>query len=398
MNRLKRYLSMPFGAGVAGGLVVGFLGLLAIATGLVDTESEPPAPAAIASTPPLSEPVADGGALSAGQIFEAAGPAVAFIEAARSGGTGEASPFGEPGGGGVASGSGFLVDDDGTIITNAHVVEGSDEVKVQLGEDGEPLDAELVGADSSTDVAVLRVDAGKVEATPLEFGRSENATVGDAVVAIGNPFGLARTVTTGIVSGLHREITAPDGFTISEAIQTDAAINPGNSGGPLLDSAGRVIGITSQIATAGGGGNVGVGFAVPISTASNVADQILDDGSAEHAYIGISGVDVTPALAEAAGIDGTSGALIQDVTASSPADQAGLEAGEETVTVEDQEILIGGDVITAVDGEAIEGMNQVAGAVSAKAPGDQLQLEVSRDGESRTVELTLAERPDQSGS
>jgi S1-C subfamily serine protease len=269
---------------------------------------------------------------------------------------------------------------------------------VQLGEDGERLDAELVGADSSTDVAVLRVDAGKVEATPLEFGRSENATVGDAVVAIGNPFGLARTVTTGIVSGLHREITAPDGFTISEAIQTDAAINPGNSGGPLLDSAGRVIGITSQIATAGGGGNVGVGFAVPISTASNVADQILDDGSAEHAYIGISGVDVTPALAEAAGIDGTSGALIQDVTASSPADQAGLEAGEETVTVEDQEILIGGDVITALDGEAVEGMSQVAGAVSAKAPGDRLQLEVSRDGESRTVELTLAERPEASGS
>ena len=400
MNKLKRYLSMPFGAGIAGGLVVGVMGLVAIATGLIDTADDSPAPAALASATPLSEPVADGDALSAGEIFKRDGPAVAFIEAAQSGATDQTSPFGDPsGGGGVATGSGFLVDDNGTILTNAHVVEGSSEVTVRLGEDGDRLDAEVVGSDSSTDVAVLRVDASRVTASPLEFGNSDKAVVGDAVVAIGNPFGLDRTVTTGIVSGLQREISAPDGFTISNVIQTDAAINPGNSGGPLIDSAGRVIGINSQIATAGGGGgNVGVGFAVPISTAASVAEQINDDGTAEHAFIGISGADLTPSVAEAAGISGTTGALVQDVTDSSPADEAGLEAGEETVSVEGQEVLIGGDVIVAVDGEAIDGMDQVAGAVNAKAPGDSVELEVTRDGETRTVELVLAERPDQSGS
>ncbi|MGB3099914.1 MAG: PDZ domain-containing protein, partial [Solirubrobacterales bacterium] len=209
---------------------------------------------------------------------------------------------------------------------------------------------------------------------------------------------LDRTVTTGIVSGLQREISAPDGFTISDVIQTDAAINPGNSGGPLISSAGEVLGINSQIATAGGGGSVGVGFAVPINTGQSVADQILDDGRADHAFIGISGADLTPQIADVLNLDLNEGALVQDVTPGSPADDAGLKVGDATMSVDGNEIRVGGDVITAVDGEPVTGMDDVVAAVNRKVPGDKLTLEISRGGEPKTVELTLADRPAKPGS
>jgi S1-C subfamily serine protease len=388
---------MPLGAGVAGGLVVGLLGWLAIAAGWIEADRSPSPPAVAAAATP-AEPVADGEALTAGQIFEKVGPAVAFIEAEQDGSAAE-TPFGPaPGNGGVASGSGFLIDNEGTVLTNAHVVDGSRAVTVKLGEDGETLDAEVVGADASTDVAVLRVDAGKVQAAPLRLSDSDRARVGDPVVAIGNPFGLDRTVTTGIVSALQREISAPNGFTISDVLQTDAAINPGNSGGPLLDSSGRVVGINSQIATAGGEGNVGVGFAVPVNTAKTVADQILDDGQADHAFIGVSGGDLTPQVADVLNLEIDEGALIQDVTPDSPADDAGLKAGEATMSVDGGEVRVGGDVIVAADGEKVSGMDDVIAAVSGKQPGDRLELEVFRDGDTRTVSVELADRPGQSGS
>lgn len=398
MSRIKRFFSMPFGAGITGGLVVGLVGWLAIAAGWIESDPETVATTASATSIPASEPAAVGDALTAGEIYEKAGPAVAFVAAEQSGST-SGSPLGPvPGNGGTATGSGFLIDDAGTILTNAHVVDGSEAVTVKLGEDGETLDAEVVGADDSTDVAVLRVDPDKVQAAPLRIGDSDAATVGDAVVAIGNPFGLDRTVTTGIVSGLQREISAPDGFTISDVIQTDAAINPGNSGGPLISSVGEVLGINSQIATAGGGGSVGVGFAVPINTAQRVADQILDDGRADHAFIGISGADLTPQIADVLNLDLSEGALIQDVTPGSPADDAGLKVGDATMSVDGNEIRVGGDVITAVDGEPVTGMDDVVAAVNRKVPGDKLTLEISRGGEPKTVELTLADRPAKPGS
>ncbi len=398
MSRIKRFFSMPFGAGITGGLVVGLVGWLAIAAGWIESDPETVATTASATSIPASEPAAAGDALTAGEIYEKAGPAVAFVAAEQSGST-SGSPLGPvPGNGGTATGSGFLIDDAGTILTNAHVVDGSEAVTVKLGEDGETLDAQVVGADDSTDVAVLRVDPDKVQAAPLRIGDSDAATVGDAVVAIGNPFGLDRTVTTGIVSGLQREISAPDGFTISDVIQTDAAINPGNSGGPLISSAGEVLGINSQIATAGGGGSVGVGFAVPINTAQSVADQILDDGQADHAFIGISGADLTPQIADVLNLDLSEGALIQDVTPGSPADDAGLKVGDATMSVDGNEIRVGGDVITAVDGEPVTGMDDVVAAVNRKVPGDKLTLEISRGGEPKTVELTLADRPAKPGS
>ena len=398
MSRIKRFFSMPFGAGITGGLVVGLVGWLAIAAGWIESDPETVATTASATSIPASEPAAAGDALTAGEIYEKAGPAVAFVAAEQSGST-SGSPLGPvPGNGGTATGSGFLIDDAGTILTNAHVVDGSESVTVKLGEDGETLDAEVVGADDSTDVAVLRVDPDKVQAAPLRIGDSDSATVGDAVVAIGNPFGLDRTVTTGIVSGLQREISAPDGFTISDVIQTDAAINPGNSGGPLISSAGEVLGINSQIATAGGGGSVGVGFAVPINAVQSVADQILDDGQADHAFIGISGADLTPQIADVLNLDLSEGALVQDVTPGSPADDAGLKVGDATMSVDGNEIRVGGDVITAVDGEPVTGMDDVVAAVNRKVPGDKLTLEISRGGEPKTVELTLADRPAKPGS
>ena len=222
-----------------------------------------------------------------------------------------------------------MIDNDGHILTNAHVVAGSSDVNVRVGgEDGQTFDAKVVGADPSTDVAVLQVDSGADELQPLTLGSSSGAKVGDPVVAIGNPFGLDRTATAGIVSAVQRQINAPNGFTISNAIQTDAPINPGNSGGPLIDAAGRVIGINSQIASGGQGeGNVGIGFAVPIDTASEIAQQLINNGEVQHAFLGISGTDITPQIADVLNLDADSGALVQSVVSGSPADKAGYHGG-----------------------------------------------------------------------
>ena len=410
---LRNVLAKPLVAGIAGGLVVAILGLLAIRAGWLDVDEG--SAAAGAGLPPLSsaseidgrnsdsvpetEPAADG-PLTAGAIYERAADSVAFIEAerkARSASPG-LSPFGPmPQEGGAASGSGFLMDDEGRVITNAHVVEGSDAVTVQLGEDGEPLEAKVVGLDTSTDIAVLEVDPAAVDVEPLPLGDSREIAVGDPVVAIGNPFGLDRTVTTGIVSALQRQIGAPDGFTISDVIQTDAAINPGNSGGPLFNAAGEVIGVNSQIATAGGEGNVGIGFAVPVNTARTVAQQILDDGTAEHAFIGIKGADLTPEIADALNLEAESGALIQEVVPRGPADEAGLEAGSTVVAVDGVEVAADGDLIVAADGEEVTGMEDLIAVVNAKQPGDEVEFEVWRDGETRTVTVELGERPTEGG-
>jgi S1-C subfamily serine protease len=216
--------------------------------------------------------------------------------------------------------------------------------------------------------------------------------VGDPVAAIGNPFGLDRTVTAGIVSALQRQISAPNGFTISDVIQTDAPINPGNSGGPLLDSSGEVVGVNSQIES-NGSGNVGIGFAVPMDTVREIAQQLIESGEVRHAFLGISGTDLDPEVAEVLNLDAEDGALVQAVTPDSPAAEAGIEAGDATVTVDGRQVRAGGDLIVAVDGKAITGMDDVIAAVDDRKPGDEIELTLLRGGDERTETVELAERP-----
>jgi S1-C subfamily serine protease len=394
MERLKRHARTPFASALLGGLVVAVVGLVAIAAGLVKADDDSPT---IAATP-LTEPASDTGGgkgHTVNQIYEASAPGVAHIEAAVEPKEPEAfSPFGpQQGQGGTATGSGFVIDDEGHLLTNAHVVAGAEEVKVTLTEDGDTFDAKVVGRDPSTDVALLDVDAPSDQLTPLPLGDSDDVQVGDAAVAIGNPFGLDRTATAGIVSAVQRSISAPNGFTISDAIQTDAPINPGNSGGPLFDAAGRVIGINSQIESPNGGGNVGIGFAVPINTAQTVAEQLLDGGEVEHAFLGISGGDVTPEIADVLNLSVDHGAIVQDVVPDGPADDAGVEPGDTDVTIAGQQLRAGGDVITEVDGEEVTGMDDVIAAVNAKQPGDEVELTLVRKGDERTVSVELGDRP-----
>ncbi|MGI8594911.1 MAG: S1C family serine protease [Solirubrobacteraceae bacterium] len=293
---------------------------------------------------------------------------------------------------GEATGSGFVVDDDGTILTNAHVIEGAAKVTVQF-EDGKSSDAKVIGKDNSTDLAVLKVDPKDAELRPLRLGDSTDVQVGDPTIAIGNPFGLDRTLTTGVVSALQRRITAPDGFQIEKVIQTDAAINPGNSGGPLLDATGRVIGINSQIATGGAGeGSIGIGFAVPIDTAKKIVPQLKRNGRVERAYLGITGATIERSLASLAPLP-KKGVLVQEVTPGGPAAKAGLRGGVSQVEVGARPLLLGGDVVTKVDGKPVATMDEVAGAVSSKDPGEELTITIVRDGEERALKVMLGMRP-----
>ena len=391
----KRVVRTPFGSALLGGLVVGLLGWIAIAAGWIDSGDDGGTSLA---APPLTRPAADRDQSKqslVNQIYQQDSPGVAFIQAdQQQSQPSPLNPFPQPRGG-TASGSGFVIDDQGHILTNAHVVDGAQRIEVKLGENAEPVEAKLVGKDPSTDVAVLQVDPDQVDLHPVSLGSSSDVQVGDPVVAIGNPFGLERTVTTGIVSALQRQIEAPNGFTISDVIQTDASINPGNSGGPLLDENGRVIGITSQIATAGGEGSVGVGFVVPIDTARDVANQIIDNGEVQHAFLGISGADITPDVADALNLPVDEGALVQKVVPDSPADKASIEGGKTEVTVGGQQLLAGGDVITQVDGQTVSGMDDVIAAVNAKQAGDDVTLQVNRDGQSQDITVTLGDRPAQ---
>jgi S1-C subfamily serine protease len=296
---------------------------------------------------------------------------------------------------GESTGSGFVVDKSGTILTNAHVIEGASKVTVQF-EDRKLVDARVMGKDSSTDLAVLRVDPDGLDLQPLQLGRSKSVQVGDPTIAIGNPFGLDRTLTTGVVSALQRRITAPSGFEIKDVIQTDAAINPGNSGGPLLDAAGRVIGINSQIATGGGGGqgNIGIGFAIPIDTAKQVIPQLKSQGRVDRAYLGVTGATIDSTL-KPFNLASDKGVLVQDVTAGGPAAKAGIRGGRTRITVSgnSQPVALGGDIIVSIEGRPVMTMDDVAEAVAAKKPGDSMSLQIIRDGKQQTVTVTLGTRP-----
>jgi putative serine protease PepD len=400
MSRVKRIASTSIGAAVIGGLVVALLGWIAIAAGWVhSSDSDGTSTIAALSTTPAPEPTSQssGKGLTVNQIYQQDAPGVAFIQAqTKPQPASPLNPFGG-GGGGTATGSGFVIDTQGHVLTNAHVVEGATSIQVTLGrsDSSQPVSAQVVGKDPSTDVALLKVDAPAGELHPLQLGNSGDAHVGDPVVAIGNPFGLDRTVTSGIVSALQRQIKAPNGFTIDNVIQTDAAINPGNSGGPLLDAQGQVIGINSQIESPNGGGNVGIGFAIPVNTVRSVVQQLLQNGTVQHAYLGISGTDLTPQIANALNLPVQSGALVQAVTPGGPADKAGIKGGDPntTVTVDGARIHAGGDVITAIDGDPVHSMTDVIDRINTLKPGDTAQLAVVSGSQTHTVSVTLGDRP-----
>jgi S1-C subfamily serine protease len=376
-------------SGVLGGLIVLVIGAVLIATDVIDTRDTK----TIVSETPATQPAATStgtSGRSVRDIYKQEGRGVVFIQ---SDGvtTDSGSPFGAPQQG-TATGSGFVVDSDGTIVTNAHVVEGADSVQVRFDENGEFVPAEVKGVDTDTDLAVLKVDPSDVsgDLTPVPLGDSSKTQVGDSVIAIGNPFGYSRTVTTGIVSGLQREIQAPNGFTIPDVIQTDASINPGNSGGPLLDANGRVIGINSQIATGGGQGSVGIGFAVPVNTAKRLLPDLKAGEKIERAYLGVQMQDVTAQLAEDLNLAADKGALVVEVTKDSPADKAGLRGGR---TQTSQGVPAGGDLIVEVDGKAVSDSSEVASAISQKRPGDETEITYYRGDSKKTVTVELAKRP-----
>jgi S1-C subfamily serine protease len=377
MNR--GFLSSPFGSALMGGLVVAAVGLIAIQAGLIDDGDDGSTGSGTVLATPASDDGGGGKGLSVNAIYDRYSDGVVYIQATQSAG--------------AATGTGFVIDDEGHILTNAHVVEGSDDIEVEIGDEGESRSAELVGMDPSSDVALLDVEEDD-DLTSLEMGDSGAVDIGDPVVAIGNPFGLDRTVTAGIVSAKARQIQAPNGFSISDVLQTDAAVNPGNSGGPLLDGNGRVIGINSQIASRGGG-NEGVAFAVPIETAQEVADQLLANGEVKRAYLGISGGDITEQAAEALELPTDHGVLISQAYEGGPADEAGLQGATGERTVEGQTLPTGGDVITELDGEPVEGMEQIISEVNTRQPGEDLTLTVVRDGKEREVTVTLGDRPEE---
>jgi S1-C subfamily serine protease len=380
----KQKRSHPFRSALLGGAVVAVFGLLALMSGLVSTGGGTTTTrevVASGTTPAAAVTSNDEGGNTVSQIYKADANGVAFIE----------SKMAE----GVASGSGVVLDDEGHVLTNNHVVEGGEEIQVSFESEGRMYPAEVVGTEPNSDLALLKVKAPAAKLHPLALGDSSKMEVGDPVVAIGNPFDLQRTVTSGIVSALQREIQAPDGVTINNVIQTDAAINPGNSGGPLINGNGEVIGINSQIYTGGEGsnGNVGIGFAIPINTAKEEIAKLESGTADEHGFLGISGATITPELAGAFNLPVKEGVLVQQVEEGGPAAAAGIQGATTAAEVEGQEIGLGGDIITAIDGEKIASTEDLVKTISDAHAGETVEVTVIHGGKTATVSVTLAERP-----
>jgi S1-C subfamily serine protease len=325
-------------------------------------------------------------------IYDRDAPGVAYITAQIVQRTASPFNFGLPQEQrGTSTGSGFVIDKDGTIATNAHVVDGATKVSVRFG-DGAAHAAKILGVDKSTDLALLKIDPKGVDLHPLPLGSSHGIQVGDPTVAIGNPFGLDRTLTTGVVSALQRHIRAPNGFTIDNVIQTDAAINPGNSGGPLIDATGKVIGINSQIETgSSGNGNVGIGFAIPIDTVKQKIETLKTKGTIKYAYLGVSTQTIDSSFAGLLPVK--NGALVQTVTAGSPAAKAGMQGGDITAQVGGTPVALGGDIITKCDDQPIKTADDLSSIVGRHKAGDKVKITFIRDGKTKTVEVTLGTRP-----
>ena len=307
-------------------------------------------------------------------------------------------PFGQSQSG-QSLGTGFVASEDGYVLTNAHVVsdQGRTAEKVTVvfkrrGDQDVEVAGDLVGVDQDSDVALIKVDPDKVDLLPLPLGDSSKVLVGEPVVAIGNPLGYDFSITSGIVSAVGRSIQAPNNATIPNAIQTDAAINPGNSGGPLIDQRGQVIGINEQIATQSGG-NEGLGFAVPINTAIRSMEQLQTSGTVKHAWLGIGGRTLVADVARTFDLPVDSGVLVETVTDGGPAAKAGVRGGDDTVTIQGQQYMVGGDVITKIDDQTVTGFDDLVSYLSEKQPRDEVTLTIVRDGQTQTVDVTLGERP-----
>ncbi|HTU78768.1 MAG TPA: trypsin-like peptidase domain-containing protein [Solirubrobacteraceae bacterium] len=299
---------------------------------------------------------------------------------------------------GTATGSGIVIDGNGTILTNYHVIENAIKVTVSF-EKGKSVEAQVVGKDPSDDLAILHISTDGLILHPLKLGDSSSVQVGDPVYAIGNPFNLERTLTTGVISALQREITAPNGFTINHVLQTDAPINPGNSGGPLLNVEGEVIGINSQIETGGSGddGSVGIGFSIPINTAKAKIAELEKGGTVRGAYLGLTSRTVDGSLS-ALNLPVKSGALVESVEPGTAAAKAGIRGGSVGTSTEDGEVEVGGDVIVGIDGKKVNSSEELAEDIEEKKPGDTISIELWRaTGEGhykkKTLKATLGERP-----
>jgi S1-C subfamily serine protease len=291
------------------------------------------------------------------------------------------------------TGSGFMVDERGYVLTNNHVVENADSLEVTLA-DKSKVAARLIGRDANNDLAVIRITVPREKLAPLRLGDSAQLQVGQMAIAIGNPFGLDRTVTRGVVSALGRSLQADTGRQIRNVIQTDAAINPGNSGGPLLNSRGEVIGINTAIFTPSGG-SVGIGFAIPVNTAKKLLPQLIARGRASHPWLGISGMDVTPDLARAINLPAKEGVMIARVASGSPAERAGLRGAQRRVRVRNYIFAIGGDIILALDGQKIASVDDLTGFLDEnKKAGEDVRVDVLRDGKPMSVVARLAELPE----
>ncbi|MEJ7797169.1 MAG: trypsin-like peptidase domain-containing protein [Solirubrobacteraceae bacterium] len=322
------------------------------------------------------------GALSPRTIYTRDAPGVVFVRARIS----------ENGQTGVASGSGFVIGRGGSIVTNAHVVGDAKQVTVKFS-DSRIATAKVAGADPSTDLALLLVDPDGLDLHALKLGSSKNVAVGDPALAIGNPFGLERTLTTGVISAVAREIPSlQEGFKIGNVLQTDAAINPGNSGGPLLDAQGRIIGVNAQIATGATGGNLGIGFAVPVDTLKEVIPRLRREGAIERAYLGVGTRTVDGSLA-ALDLPVSDGALVQNVESGSPAARAGIRAGRRRTDIGGEPVLLGGDILRAIDGKRARTSADVARLIGAKRPGDSVMISLLRGDDERTVTVELVKRP-----
>jgi S1-C subfamily serine protease len=389
MKNFRSIIPVALVSGVLGG------GLVAVAVGVLDVGHENRTTTVVQQSPLATADASrsSGEGFTARDIYKRDAPGVAFITAQVVQTTESPFDFGAPQRQqGTSTGSGFVLDKDGTIATNAHVVDGATKVTVQFG-DNASVPARILGVDKSTDLALLKVDPKKAQLHPLELGSSHGLQVGDPTIAIGNPFGLDRTLTTGVVSALQRRIKAPNGFTIDNVIQTDAAINPGNSGGPLLDATGRVIGINSQIETGGGSnGNVGIGFAIPIDTVKQKLGDLKTKGSVQYAYLGLVSASVDSSMA-GLNLPVSKGALVQAVSAGSPAAKAGIKGGDISAQVGGANIALGGDIIVKVDGQSVGSADELSAIIGRHKAGDQVKIELIRDGKPKTVNVTLAKRP-----
>lgn len=372
----------------------------AIAGGIVGATLEngdaatttPAATTTTVATPAAGAPSVPTRGLSAEQIYRNDAPGVVVITDTQT----QVTPptFFAPGGKQQvgALGSGFVIDKQGDILTNDHVVQGATSIRVGFS-GGASAKATIVGTDPSSDLAVIRVKVAASALHPLGFGDVAGMQVGDPVYAIGNPFGLDRTMTAGIVSATGRDIQSPNGLTIPDAIQTDAPINHGNSGGPLIDRFGRVVGVNAQIQGGTVNANVGVGFAISAATARSVGQQLIESGHAEHAYLGVEVMTIDPSLAGVMRGLPSHGVAVARVVKGSPAAKAGLTGATREVTVNGVTIPLGGDTIVALDGKSLTSSTQLADAVARHKPGDKLKLEIVRGGAKRTIEVTLGNAP-----